>query len=225
VTGDRLQGCGRRSNRRDLRRGAVQNSSRKIRGQMVVDQRQRGVDPFVVLRIGQIADADQLSVGGKQASAAAADHRLARHLDVGRSQVLVQRRHAALANRGVRAAVTADAEHLVSWPDLIVSRGDGHGGDRDSRPDDHQRDVVFQVVRQQLAGHRTARAGSEQIHLDPALARRVAEQVPASHHERFVVLCIDDRSRAETVPRGVFDPQSDTGVQSPLLRIHRGGSG
>ncbi len=82
--------------------------------ELFVDRRQGREEPLVVGRVGGVADADQRAVGSEQPAAAAALDRLAGHLQVCRSEILVDGGDPALERRGVGPAVAADGDDRIA---------------------------------------------------------------------------------------------------------------
>ena len=138
-----------------------------------MDGSQRGVDPFVVGRVGGIADTDQEPIRRKQAAATPSIHRLPCHFHVGGSQIFVDGGDSAVLDRGLSASITAYAEDFVAATRTMAAGRHRNWDNSRPRANADQTNIVLQIVPNQMAGDGPSGARREQIHATPVV-RKIA---------------------------------------------------
>ena len=138
--------------------------------ELVVDRREGREQALVVGRIGRVADADQRAVDREQATAGAALHGLACHLEIRWAEVLVDCGDPAVVDRRILAAVAADGDDGRADGCGTVGAPDADGIDRRLGENAHQREVALQVPGDHLSGNAPRALRTEEIDFDAALA-------------------------------------------------------
>jgi len=164
--------------------------------QLFVDRRQRCKQPLVLGRVGGVADADQCAVDREQAAAAATLHRLTGHLDVGRTEILVDGRDPAVVERGIGAAVAADGHHRLAGLGRAFHRADPDRVDLHVGEDAHERQVALQIPGDHLTGDAPGPAWGKQIDLNPARSFGIAKDVAAGQDQGLALPAVDHGARA-----------------------------
>ena len=161
-----------------------------------MDRRQCGKQPLVVGRVGSVADADERAVEREESAATASLHRLAGDLHVRRSQILVNGSDAAVMDRRIVATVAANRHHGCPRLRAVISTADTDRFDLPIGEDAHQREVAFEIPRDDLTCDTPRAVWAEQVDLHSALPLGITEDVSAGEDQRLALTAVDDGASA-----------------------------